>query len=283
MSGPWVRLWRDMPTDPKFRVIAKRSGRPLAEIGFMFVYMMSLADADGNLVGWHAEDAAALLDIDTEHVEAIHTAMQGRVLEQNRLSGWEKRQPKRDDDSRERVRAYRERKRSETVCNAPVTQRNAPEESRVDIDTDLEKNIGEEQLPSETDAAREEPDGRTPAYADLKKAFNGSTETMLAFIEGTMGHGSRPNAEQWLSATIAAHGQSAVAQAFAVLTEKRAAGEISTRPLPHWSALAGGIKARGSRVQSPDRPQKKTLSDKLAEKARENAAKAAQEATCPAI
>lgn len=28
----WVRLWEDMPTDPKWRVIAKRAGRPISEV-----------------------------------------------------------------------------------------------------------------------------------------------------------------------------------------------------------------------------------------------------------
>jgi hypothetical protein len=67
---------------------------------------------------------------------------------------------------------------------------------------------------------------------------------MLEFVESTMGPGSTKYAEQWLASTVAAYGQQAVSQAYAILTEKRAAGEISARPLPHWSKIAAGLKAR---------------------------------------
>lgn len=122
-----------------------------------------------------------------------------------------------------------------------------------------EEEKGRPSVQPESDAARETTvaqatsvgtDGRTPAFADLKSKFNGVTETMLAFVEAQMGGGCRPNAEQWLSSTVAAHGHEAVAQAFAAIVEKRAAGEISTRPLPHWSAMAAGMK-RSQRQRSP--------------------------------
>lgn len=133
----WVRLWKDLPTDPKFRVIAKRAGRPLSEVVAVFVLMMTAADDDGCL-DWHADDAAAALDLEPEHVEAIHAAMQGKVLDANSLTGWRKRQPKREDCSTERVREFR--KRRETQCNADETQRNAPEKRREDTDSEVEES-----------------------------------------------------------------------------------------------------------------------------------------------
>lgn len=145
MSG-WVRLWYDMPTDPKWRTIARKSGQPLASVIALFTLLMVNAgentDERGTLRGWDSEDAAAALDMDVEAVCAIIDAMQGKVLDGEKLTGWERRQPKRDDNSLDRVRAYRERKREEafssqrtetlgnddvTQRNAPVTQRNAPE------------------------------------------------------------------------------------------------------------------------------------------------------------
>jgi len=36
----WVRLWEDMPTDPKWRVIAKRAGRPISEVIAVFTHML---------------------------------------------------------------------------------------------------------------------------------------------------------------------------------------------------------------------------------------------------
>lgn len=131
----WVRLWEDMPTDPKWRVIARRSGRPLAEVLAVFVFMMTRADAAGTLDGWQADDIAAALDTEPEAVLAIYDAMQGKTLDGDCLTGWQRRQPKRHDDhSTERVRAFRDRKRSdETLMKRTETHGNARiEESRED-------------------------------------------------------------------------------------------------------------------------------------------------------
>lgn len=142
----WVRLWIDMPTDPKWRVIAKRAGRPISETLAVFMFMLanagernetqSNADERGVLVNWSDEDVAAALDIETAHVTAICEAMQGKTLDGNKLTGWEKRQPKREDGSSERSKEWRERKR---------TQANA--EKRPDPDSsELESNLPSKEL-----------------------------------------------------------------------------------------------------------------------------------------
>jgi len=138
----WVRLWEDMPDDPKWRVVAKRSGRPLSEVVAVFTRMLvnaSRSSNRGTLETWNDEDEAIALHMDEANVAGIREAMQGKVLEGLRLTGWEKRQPKREDSSSERVRAFREReaelKRGETHGNArpdDETHRNAPDKSRVD-------------------------------------------------------------------------------------------------------------------------------------------------------
>ena len=93
----WVRLWDDMPTDPKWRVIARRSGRPLSEVISVFVFMMTNAVANatkrGTLLNWDDEDVAAALDMDADAVISIRDAMQGKTLEGERLSGWERLKP----------------------------------------------------------------------------------------------------------------------------------------------------------------------------------------------
>lgn len=119
----WVRLWVDMPTDPKWRVIAKRAGRPISETLAVFMFMLANAGERnetqpnaterGILVNWSDEDVAAALDIETAHVAAIREAMQGKTLDGEKLTGWEKRQPKREDGSSERAKAWRERKRTQ--------------------------------------------------------------------------------------------------------------------------------------------------------------------------
>lgn len=133
----WVRLWEDMPNDPKWRVVARRSGRPVSEVLAVFIHMMINAREwahRGELDGWNDEVVAIATDCETEHVTAICNAMDGLVTDGKKLRGWEKRQPKREDNSTERVREHRERgraertlERDETHCNEHETVRNAPE------------------------------------------------------------------------------------------------------------------------------------------------------------
>ncbi len=137
----WVRLWHDMPTDPKWRVIARKSGQPIPCV--LAVFNMVLINAAenigerGTLLNFDSEDVGAALDMLAEDVDAILDAMQGKVLEGRRLSGWEKRQPKREDNSGDRVKSFREReKRKENAAKRDVTQRNAPE---AESDTETER------------------------------------------------------------------------------------------------------------------------------------------------
>ena len=133
----WVRLWDDMPTDPKWRVVARRSGRSIAEVIAVFNFMMLNAGANaternGTLTNFDDEDVAAALDIDACHVTSIREAMQGKTLDGDRLTGWERRQPKREDGAAERAKAWREKKKLETDgCEQPTerkrTQANAEE------------------------------------------------------------------------------------------------------------------------------------------------------------
>jgi hypothetical protein len=129
-----------MPNDPKWRVVARRSKRPVHEVISVFVFMLNDA-ADwshrGCLENWNDEVVGAALDLDAECVESIRAAMQGLVLDGDKISGWDKRQPKREDLSTERVKVFRERqksemKRNETRFRPDETQRNAPEEKRID-------------------------------------------------------------------------------------------------------------------------------------------------------
>lgn len=100
MANEWLRLWHDMPTDPKWRVIAKASGQPLHLVIALFTVI--LVDASKNKMSrgvttCHDEDLAVTLDCDMSQIEAIKLAMQGRVLDGNNLKGWDVRQPKKED------------------------------------------------------------------------------------------------------------------------------------------------------------------------------------------
>jgi hypothetical protein len=139
----WCRLWEDMPNDPKWRVVARRAGRPVSEVMAVFVHMMVNAcssDARGTLASWSDEDVAIAIDADVEHVAAIRQAMQGKTLDDDHLTGWEKRQPLREDGAAERAKAWREkRERERDEAKRTQTHANAcepPDEIRVDTDTE---------------------------------------------------------------------------------------------------------------------------------------------------
>jgi hypothetical protein len=73
--------------------------------------------------------------------------MQGKVLNQSVLTGWEKRQPKREDASNERTKAYRERmalksdavKRAVTQCDD--TKREVTLETETETETEKKKPL----------------------------------------------------------------------------------------------------------------------------------------------
>jgi len=88
----------------------------------------------GSADDFSVEDVACFLGLDDEAVKSILGAMQGKVLEGMRLTGWEKRQPKREDHSTERVRKHRE-----TQCNALKRKETPREDTDTDTDTDKDK------------------------------------------------------------------------------------------------------------------------------------------------
>ena len=93
-------------------------------------YLHLLVTASQNVTRGHAnvtiEDLASALDASNEAIEAVFEAMQGRVLDGNKLSGWDTRQPKKEDSgnaasvaksSAERKRLQREREKLESISN----------------------------------------------------------------------------------------------------------------------------------------------------------------------
>ena len=94
-------------------------------------------------------------------------------------------------------------------------------------------------------------------WQDLKSAFNGSTEAMLADVQAFMGPiANRGDAVKWLSGTLSAYGQQRTAQAWTIITAKRAQGEIVANPLPLWAKTAGGMKPTASAQAQPRKPSR---------------------------
>ncbi len=194
MAESWVRLWAGMTTDPKFRVVARKSGRPLMEVLAVFTHLLLLAneaEERGNVDDEDVELIAAALDADEDHINAILDAMQGRVIDGGRLSGWDKRQPVREDSGNEktgalsgteRVRRYREKQRDETQCNATKrdeTQCNAP-----DTDTDTEAEESTPFAPSDciASAQKQPKQSKHPITFDIESgSFTGLNGSMAVW------------------------------------------------------------------------------------------------------
>jgi hypothetical protein len=108
----WLRLYHDTITDEKWRVVANESGQPVGNV--LAVWMSMLINASnsserGTLEGWQDRYVAANLGYPTDAVRAIREAMQGVVLDGDRLSGWDNRQ-RASDDAGGRQRKTRERR-----------------------------------------------------------------------------------------------------------------------------------------------------------------------------
>lgn len=127
MANQWLRLWHDMPTDPKWRTISKASGQRIGDVMAVYVHLLvcaSNATERGRTQSFNSEDVASALDIDTEQVEQIITAMQGRVLEGDLLKGWESRQVAREDGSAQRSKAWREAQKAASERTPNAAERN---------------------------------------------------------------------------------------------------------------------------------------------------------------
>lgn len=135
----WWRSWHGAPTDHKWPVIAARSG---VKVGIVSAIVWALLDyasqqeERGSIAGFDTEEYAIYSGFSEDEIKSVMKAMEDKnILKDGRFVNWEKRQPKREDDSNERVRKHREMKRSVTQCNAPEKEK----DTESDKDTDTEK------------------------------------------------------------------------------------------------------------------------------------------------
>lgn len=127
----WFRSWHGAPTDPKWRVIARLANVDLSVVIACAWTLLDHAsqcpdrgyvgNADAEVL---AESIGSSPECVTRVVEAMHVK---NILRESRFAAWDERQPKREDDSSDRVAKHRERKRNEvqrtvTQCNAPDTE-----------------------------------------------------------------------------------------------------------------------------------------------------------------
>ena len=113
MSIDWFRSWHGAPTDPKWLLIArnamKRSethvtpGMVSAVVWALFDHA-SQAEHRGNVGGFDVETYSVFSGFSVADIEAIIGAMVDKnLIFSGALSAWEKRQPKREDNSSVRV------------------------------------------------------------------------------------------------------------------------------------------------------------------------------------
>jgi len=153
MANSWLRLWHDMPTDPKWRTIARVSGESIALVQATYLHL--LVTASRNVTRGHAnvttEDLASALDVTEPQIQSVLNAMEGRVLENGYLSGWDKRQPKREDSgddesgaksaaARKRAQREREKLEQEKTPNQGLVTDSHEESRNVTTDKDKDKD-----------------------------------------------------------------------------------------------------------------------------------------------
>ena len=132
MANSWLRLWHELPNDPKWRTIARASGQPISSIIAVYIHLLVSASQNDprGQIDVCPEDLGSALDIGTEAVEKILDAMQGKVLDGAGVKGWDKRQPVKEDNSAERVARFRKRhsalRNDESVFVTPTTPSYSP-------------------------------------------------------------------------------------------------------------------------------------------------------------
>lgn len=137
----WFRWHHGSVTDPKFQLVAKKAGTTLPSVLAVWAYLLEKASA--------ADFRGCFGEVDCDSVDCLFSFAEGttdailyqmcerKLIADEYIVSWDKRQTKRErsnDCSTERVRAFREKKRHETPCNANDNQETPREEkSREDI------------------------------------------------------------------------------------------------------------------------------------------------------
>ena len=131
--------------DNKWPVIAARAG---VKVGVVSAIAWALLDyasqhsVRGTVGDFDAEIYAAYSGFPESDILAVIQAMKDKgIIVNGKLSNWDKRQPKREDEtSTQRVREWREMKRNETQRNAAKLQdKDEDTDKDSDTDTDTEK------------------------------------------------------------------------------------------------------------------------------------------------
>jgi hypothetical protein len=183
----WFRSWHGAPTDNKWLVIARRANVApgvVSAVAWALMDYASQADERGSVDGFDIETYCAFSGFQEQDVTSILSAMHDKDIigSDDRLTAWDKRQPKREDDSSDRVRDWRAKQRDEVTppLQQPVTHGNAVKRTvthgnNTDTDTDTE-SYTESETNHLAPAARDEDDipEMTPDRRAIQNAYDAS-------------------------------------------------------------------------------------------------------------
>jgi hypothetical protein len=144
----WFRWHHGSVTDPKFGLVARRARVGLPTVVAIWAFLLeqaSCAEVRGSIGGIDADSIDCMFGLEDGDCARVLEQMQARgLLEQGQICAWEKRQPKREDETaNDRKRRQREREhelklssvtsgesRNVTQGHAEVTAGHAREEKR---------------------------------------------------------------------------------------------------------------------------------------------------------
>lgn len=138
----WFRWWHDSIIDPKFRMIAHEAKLPTGNVISIWLSVLEHAAQralPGSIECIKPLVLSIVLDYDQEAIEKVLKLFEAHGLVKNgHITNWDKRQVKREDNSYERVKRFRDKKKMDDVTQVKrnVTHDNAPEQSRTDTDTE---------------------------------------------------------------------------------------------------------------------------------------------------
>lgn len=190
MAMDWFRWHHGSVTDPKFQLVAKKSGASVAEVLAVWACLLeeaSQAEERGFLGAIDFEALDCTLGMDEGRCKAIYERMAERGLftDDGAIEAWDRRQPKRERDdptNAERQRTFRAKQNQVTPDNASVDQKKPRlDKSREDK---KEKNTGAVALLS----AKGIPEDLALDFNAIRKAKHAPlTATAIAGIEREAG------------------------------------------------------------------------------------------------
>ena len=207
----WFRSWHGAPTDNKWLVIARRANVApgvVSAVAWALMDHASQAAERGSVAGFDVETYCAFSGFPESDVAAILDALldKGVVGMDSRLTAWDKRQPKREDDSSGRVRNWRAEHAKSVTPPLPddVTHGNAKKRS-------VTHGNNTEQNRTDTEAEVE---------VERKHAQTATTTTFEAFMQARGGAVNAMDGEQ-LGELEALYGADATIQAIGYCNSHR--------------------------------------------------------------